>query len=346
MGPDSAPPVLGLDIGGTKLAVGVVTCVGEVHGLQVQPTDPVSGPDAVLERLFAMGRQALEIADVGPVAAVGISCGGPLDAARGVLLGPPHLPGWIDVAVTERARNAFGVPTTLANDATAAALAEYWYGAGRGTSSMLYLTLSTGVGGGAVLDGRLYRGAYGNGAEFGHIQVRSDGRRCSCGRRGCVEAYASGTNIARRAREAVTLQASGTTAHEPASSLHSLAAVTAADVAAAARAGDRLAGRVWAETVELLAVALVDLVNIFGPDAVVLGGGVTRSGALLLDPLRALVAAQAMAPAAHAARIDLTALGDVVGVVGAAAVAMSASPGLSEPSAASRSPSPESDLLR
>lgn len=345
MGPGSAPPVLGLDIGGTKLAVGVVTGVGEVHGLQVQPTDPASGPDAVLRRLFAMGHRALEIAGSGPVAGVGISCGGPLDAARGVLLGPLHLTGWIDVAVTERARAAFDVPATLANDATAAALAEYWYGAGRGTSSMVYLTLSTGVGGGAVLDGRLYRGAYGNGAEFGHIQVRPDGRRCSCGRRGCVEAYASGTNIALRAREALALQAAGTTGREPTSSLHSLARLTAADVAAAARAGDPLAARVWAETVELLGCALVDLVNIFGPEAVVLGGGVTRSGAMLLDPLRVLVAAEAMAPAAHSARIDLAALGDVVGVVGAAAVAMLGPHEVTEPSVGSRWPSFESDLL-
>ena len=322
MGPGSAPPVLGLDIGGTKLAVGVVTPLGEVHGLQVQPTDAASGPDAVLRRLFAMGHRALRAADLGRVAAVGVSCGGPLDAARGILLCPPHLPGWVDVAVAERTRAAFDVPATLTNDATAAALAEFRYGAGRGTTSMVYLTLSTGVGGGAVLDGRLYRGAHGNGAEFGHIQVRSGGRRCSCGREGCVEAYASGTSIALRAREAVALQVAGRAGREPASSLRPLACITAADVAAAARDGDPLARRVWTETVELLGSALVDLVNIFGPDAVVLGGGVTRAGALLLDPLRELVAAQAMAPAAHAARLDLAGLGDVVGVVGAAAVAM------------------------
>ena len=203
MGPSPVRPTLGLDIGGTKLAVGVVDGSGRVYGLQIRPTEASAGPDAVLERLFAMGHRAVDAAGLGPVAAVGISCGGPLDAARGVVLSPPHLTGWFDVAVVERARQAFAAPAVLENDGTAAALAEYRHGAGRGTSSIVYLTLSTGIGGGAVLGGRVYRGAWGNGTEFGHILVRSDGRSCSCGRLGCIEAYASGTSIAARALEAL-----------------------------------------------------------------------------------------------------------------------------------------------
>jgi glucokinase len=247
-----------------------------------------------------------------PIGAVGIACGGPLDAAAGILLDPPHLPGWHAVPIRALAEQAFGVPAALENDATAAALAEYRCGAGRGTATMLYLTVSTGIGGGAVVAGRLHLGAAGNAAEFGHVTVLRGGRRCSCGRRGCIEAYASGTSIAARTKEA--LAAGGESA------LSVLPEVTAADVSRAAAAGDPLARRIWDETVDLLGAAVTDLVNVFEPDLVVLGGGVTRAGAMLLEPVRALVAAEAMPPAAAAARVELAALGDHVGVVGAGLV--------------------------
>jgi glucokinase len=158
----------------------------------------------------------------------------------------------------------------------------------------------------------LHLGAAGNAAEFGHVTVLRGGRRCSCGRRGCIEAYASGTSIAARTKEA--LAAGGESA------LSVLPEVTAADVSRAAAAGDPLARRIWDETVDLLGAAVTDLVNVFEPDLVVLGGGVTRAGAMLLEPVRALVAAEAMPPAAAAARVELAALGDHVGVVGAGLV--------------------------
>ncbi|MEO3778711.1 ROK family protein [Micromonospora sp. B11E3] len=305
-------PVLALDIGGTKLAVAVVTAGGAAHGLVVEPTRREDGWQAVTRRLFDMGRRAVERAGLGPVRAVGIACGGPLHAPSGLLLCPPHLPGWLDVPIGPLAADAFGVPFALENDATVGAVAEYRFGAGRGTTTMLYLTVSTGVGGGAVVEGALYRGAAGNGGEFGHLTVHRGGRLCSCGRRGCVEAYASGTSIAQRAREALAQGAPST--------LAALPGLTAADVAAAAAAGDPLAVSVWAETVDLLGAAVVDLVNVFEPDMVVLGGGVTRSGAMLLDPVRDLVAREAMSPAARAARVVGAELGDLVCVVGAGVI--------------------------
>jgi glucokinase len=307
------PPVLGLDIGGTKLAAAVVTADGSAHGLVVAPTCRDEGWRAVLGRLFDMGRHAIAAAGLGAVQAVGIACGGPLDAESGVLLGPPHLPGWSHVLVGPLATAEFGVPAALQNDATAAAIAEYRFGAGRGTDTMVYLTVSTGIGGGAIINGSLHRGSAGNGGEFGHITVRRGGRLCSCGRRGCVEAYASGTSIASRASAALAGGAR--------SSLAGLKKVTAADVTTAAAAGDPLARVVWEETVELLGSAVTDLVNVLEPDLVVLGGGVTRSGAMLLEPVRQLVAREAMPPAAGAAEIVLAGLEDRVGVVGAGAVA-------------------------
>jgi glucokinase len=316
-------PVLALDIGGTKLAVAVVTADGAVHGLRIRPTRREEGPHAVIRRLFAMGHEAVAAAGLGPVGAVGVACGGPLDAPSGVLLAPPHLPGWVDIPIGPMAAEEFGVPFALENDATAAAVAEHRYGAGRGLRSLVYLTVSTGVGGGVILDGRLHRGAAGNGGELGHITACRGGRLCSCGRRGCIEAYASGSSIAARAAEALA---------EPVpdaerSVLAALPSVTAADVSTAAEAGDPLAVRLWGETVDLLGSAIADLVNVLEPELVVLGGGVTRSGALLLDPVRAIVAREAMPPAARAATVTLAALGDVVCVVGAGAVGLDLLPG-------------------
>jgi glucokinase len=306
--------VLSLDIGGTKLAVAVVTDDGVCHGLLVEPTHRDDGPDPVLARLFDMGTRAIDAAGLGPIAGVGISCGGPLRRRDGILTGPLHLPGWADIPIVAMAEKRFGVPAALENDATAAALGEYRYGRGRGASTMLYLTLSTGVGGGAVINGMLHRGAADNGGEFGHILVRSGGRRCLCGRLGCLEAYASGSSIAARARKAVA-------EHGSTSTLAGIEGIRAEHVSAAAAAGDPLAVELWTETIDLVGSALTDLVNVFEPDLVVLGGGVTRAGETLIGPVRRVVLRDAMPPAAAAVGLEIAELGDVVGVVGAAAVA-------------------------
>ena len=302
--------VLALDIGGTKLAAGVVTADGTVWGAQVTATRRAEGPEVIIRRLFDLGRAAMAVALAEGVAepgAIGISCGGPLDAEAGVLVSPLHLPGWIDVPIVAMARAEFGLPAALQNDATLAALAEHRHGAAQGERSMIYLTISTGIGGGAVVEDRLYRGAAGNGGEFGHITVVRGGRPCLCGRTGCLEAYASGTSIGLRADEAIATGRS-TVLTVPA---------TAEQVARAAAGGDELAIELWDETVSLLGQAVTDFVNILEPDVVVLGGGVTRSGARLLDPVRDIVLAGAMRPAASAVRVELAALGDLVCVVGA-----------------------------
>jgi glucokinase len=297
-------PVLGLDIGGTKLAAGVVDASGRIHSFAAEPSRAEEGPDPTLTRLFDLGRRAVDESGLAAaeITAVGIGCGGPLDTARGLLIAPPHLPGWRDVPVCELAAQAYERPVTLENDATAAAAGEHRWGAGAGARNMVYLTISTGVGGGVVIDGQLYRGSHGNGGELGHVTVDWYGRECrGCGRRGCLEAYVSGTSIAERAREA------------------GLDLETAEQVAAAARSGDAVAVRVWDETVEALACGLTSIVNLFEPQLVVVGGGVVRSGEQLLGPVRARVRADAMHPACEA-EIVASAFGDRVGVVGAAAI--------------------------
>ena len=287
-----------------------------MHSFSVAPSEPERGPDAELPRLFELGRRA--VADSGlewsEVGAVGIGCGGPLDAERGVLISPLHLPGWHDVPVTSTAQEAFGRPAVLENDATAAAAGEHRYGAGTGARNMVYLTISTGVGGGVVADGRLYRGA-GNGAELGHVTVDWRGRRCrGCGRLGCLEAYVSGTSIAERAREAILRSRNGS------SVLVRVGDPTAEDVSAAARAGDELAQAIWEETIAALACGLTSIVNVFEPELVVVGGGVSRAGEQLLAPVRSWVRENAIEPARRTVDIVASALGEQVGVVGAAAV--------------------------
>lgn len=307
--------ILALDIGGTKIAAGIVSPDGTCENFSVIPTLRENDPTITINRLLELGDRVYE--DHEDICAVGISCGGPLDANTGLLINPPHLPGWVNIPITQIVSDHFGLPSFLENDASAAALAEAWYGVAVGAQSVIYLTVSTGVGGGIVIDRHLYRGAAGNGGELGHITVRPGGRSCTCGRQGCLEAYCSGRNIARRARIArERALAKGVT-----SSLPNDDVLTAADVSRETIAGDQVASEVWYETTAILGQALTDLVNAFEPEVAVLGGGVTRAGALLLDPVRDIVTTTAMKPAAQAVRVELAGLGDEVGVVGAGAIA-------------------------
>jgi glucokinase len=311
------PLVLGLDVGGTKLAAGVVAADGTVLSHLRTASNVPDGPDRMIARHLELGRQAVRVAGVQweRISAVGIACGGPLDPDAGIIQSPLSLPGWDDIPLVRIVEDALDRPAVVDNDATACALAEYRFGAGRARESrhLVYLTISTGIGGGLVLDGLVYRGAAGNAGELGHLTVDYLGRQCACGRRGCLEAYASGTNIAVRAREAL---ATG----RP-SSLARLDRIRAEDVAAAARAGDPLATDIWDETTAILGSAVANILDVFNPDLVVLGGGVTRSGNQLLHPVREAGLRQAMPPARRAADIVLAALGDEVGVVSAACVA-------------------------
>lgn len=311
---EQPPVVLGLDIGGTKLAAGVIGMTGSVLATNVTPTDAQEGPQAVLNRLFELGRSTLTASGIaGPPQAIGIGCGGPLDRDRGILHNPPLLPGWDAIDIVHQAETALGASAFLDNDGTAAALAEYRHGAGRGTATMLYLTISTGVGGGAILNGQPYRGRSGNSCEFGHLVVQRGGIPCVCGRNGCLQAYVSGTSIAARTQAALAAGTASSLQYTP-------TAVTAADVVSAVQSGDQLARAIWTETTELLGSALTDLTNIFEPDRIILGGGVTRAGRLLLDPCTAIVARDT----ATSTDIALAGLGDLVGVIGAAQIAVEA----------------------
>jgi glucokinase len=324
---------LGLDIGGTKIAVGVVQLEGSsVQGggggyrilarRRVATAEFGDGP-MLLERLAALGEAACVEARVEPaaLAGIGVALPGPVDPRTHRLVAASTLPGLIGQPIieyfAERWNRGAAGWVQADNDANAAALGEALYGAGRGGRVVCYFTVSTGIGGGVVVDGRLFTGAAGLAGEFGHLKLRAQGPLCLCGDRGCLEALASGPAIARRAREALA---------EDSGLLRPLfdedpGLVTAERVADAARQGDSLAQRVWDEAMTDLGAGLATVTNLFNPDIVVIGGGVARSADLLLPRLRQIVAERAMPMIARAARIECAGLGDDVGIVGAAVLA-------------------------
>jgi glucokinase len=320
--PDDTRPLAGaIDLGGTKILSVVVNDQGEVLGQDVRPTEPEGGPDAVMGRM----RDSLvtALAGAGPgfrLSTAGVAAPGPIDFDAGVVVEAPNLHGWQDVPVSRRLGELLGVPIVIENDANAAAWGEFVLGAGRGVRHMIYLTISTGVGGGLVLDGRLYRGADGAAGELGHVPLVEDGPPCGCGAHGCLEVLASGTAIAREATDVLAAgRAAGLRRLVPAGG-----EVTAADVHRAAQEGDADARAIIEQAGRHLGAGLTAFVNIFNPDLIVIGGGAAKIGAMLLDPAVAVMQRRAMRLARERVRIVPAALGDLAGALGAAALARDA----------------------
>ena len=312
--------VLGIDIGGTTFTVGSVAEDGSrIVALREEPTRAGDGADAVLERIAAAARAVMdETTRMMPGAAwLGLGAGapGPLDAATGVVLLTPNL-GWVDYPLRDRLHAALDLPTVIDNDANCAVLGEWWRGAARGSRHVIGFTIGTGIGGGIIVNGELYHGASGVAGEIGHTTIEANGRRCACGNYGCLEAYASGSAIARRAIEAVEA-GEATSLVERAGGDRSQ--ITARTVYDAAHAGDELARDLVHETAQFLGAGIANLLNVFNPEVVVVCGGVTRAGDLLFTPLRREVARRAFKPAVQAVRIVAQEL-DAPGVYGAARV--------------------------
>ena len=322
--------VLGVDIGGTKLAVVLATREGQMVHKERLPTDADQGPAVGVARLIAMIRHTLsEMDDLGgpeAVAGIGVACGSPMDAERGIILGPPNLQTWNPVPIVDILEREFGLYACLENDANAGALAEWRFGAGRGKRSVVYMTMGTGIGGGLVLDGRLYRGANGNAGEVGHMRVVPEGGPlCGCGKRGCLEAYCSGPSIARRAREALShVQEPATSGDALLALAGSVEAVTAEQVFAAARQGDALALRLVDETARLLGVGLANIVQALNPEAIVLGTIATEQGDFFLDRVRRAVRAETWPQLFEVVEILPSPLGSRVGDYAAISVILQA----------------------
>ena len=308
----TAAYVLGVDVGGTKLATVLATRRGEiVHKVRL-PTEADKGPEFGVARVIAMIRQNLAETGIAPedVIGIGVACGSPMDAERGIILGPPNLQTWNPVPIKERLEAEFGLYTQLENDANAGALAEWLFGAGLGKRDVVYMTMGTGIGGGLILDGRLYRGANGNAGEVGHMRVVPEGGPlCGCGKRGCLEAFCSGPSIARRTQEAL--------AGVPGSTMVALAgsigAVTAAHLFAAARQGDALALRIVDETAHYMGVGLANIIQALNPEVIILGTIATAQGDFFLDRVRSVVRAEAWPQMSAVVEILPSPLGDRVG---------------------------------
>lgn len=302
--------ILGIDIGGTKCAAILGSEEGEVVAREAMPTQAEEGPDAILTRLVACAHRVLAAQNVtvSALQGIGISCGGPLDTKAGLVFDPPNLPGWHAVPVRARFEAAFpGVPVVLENDANATALAEWRYGAGRGTRNMLFLTLGTGIGGGLILDGRLYRGTNDLAGEVGHQTILLDGPLCGCGKRGCLEALASGPSVARQARERIA-QGTETTVLGRAGGRPE--DITARHIIEAAEDGDRFALELLAVVGRYLGVGLANLIQILNPERIVLGTLAVHAGQLLLAPVREAVETYAWRRASAVCEIVPAQLGD------------------------------------
>jgi glucokinase len=314
---------IGIDLGGTKIGTGLVDVHGKVLSSDYQPTQAAEGQDAVIRRMLhgvhrTIGQAGLSLDGV---ASVGIGAPGPLDIPQGLLTEPPNLPGWKNVPLRQIVKRQIGLPTYLENDANAAAIGEYLYGAGKGTRNMVYVTVSTGIGGGLILDGQIFHGASGGAGEIGHMTILPHGPHCGCGNRGCLEALASGTAIAREAQELVD-QGVPTLIAEIAD--QAPGGVTARHVVEAMARGDPCATDIVRQAMYYLGIGIANLVNLFNPEMVVIGGGLSNLRHELLDPVRRAVQIRAFPSAAERVTVALASLGAEVGIVGAAGAAIMA----------------------
>lgn len=313
--------IVGVDIGGTKVSVGVVPFEGgEPVALHTRPTEAHRGAKFVVDRVVNLIRRAMaevlerEGGDAESFAGIGIGAPGPLDRKSGTVIATPNL-GWRNFPLRDLVRNEIGLPATLDNDANAATYGEWWLGAGRGVDTLVGITLGTGIGGGIVLDGHLYHGASDAAAEIGHMTIDSTGRKCKCGNYGCLEAYASGPAIAARAIEGLEAGAESLLT----GMVGDLSEITAETVFEALVEGDAYATEVVQDTAKFLGAGVATIINVLNPEMVVVAGGVTRAGERLLVPLRAEIRRRAFRVAADACRIVSAQLRDSAGVIGAAA---------------------------
>ena len=314
--------IIGFDIGGTKLAGGVLDLDARLLERRERPTRAAEGVDVSLGQVYEMLAELAAAATArGSLAGIGICAPGPLNPETGFIFNPTNMLGWANIPLAEEVGRRFGVPCRVENDANGAGLAEAVFGAGRGFRRVFYATLSTGIGTGIVFDGQVYHGKNGAAGEGGHISIDyRSAARCNCGSIGCIEALASGSAIARRARVAVDAQRD--------SQILALAGapekVTAETVAQAAALGDRLAAQLIEETAEMLGAWLGSVISLLDPDIVILGGGVSKIGEPLFARLRDIAPRRTINPFAAQTPIVPAQLEKDVGIFGGAAVILGA----------------------
>lgn len=310
------PGAIAVDFGGTNIRAAYFAANEPPADVQRKvPTGASDGPDIVVRRLI----ETIEGVLPGDMRCprIGIGAPGPLDPRRGIILDAPNLPGWINIPLRQRMESHFGCPVALGNDGNLAALAEWRYGAGRGSENVLYLTWGTGIGGGVIADGHLLLGYRGLAAEVGHMQVDPQGDRCGCGQIGHLEAIAAGPAIARSARARIESGEPSTLATRP-----GVESIGGTDVGRAALAGDALALSVLETAARAIGRHLASLAHAFNPEIIVVGGGVSELGRIVLEPMESALREHVM----HRAYLDglrfaPAELGDEAGLIGALIIA-------------------------
>lgn len=309
--------VVGVDLGGTNLRAALVDASGALHERHRMATDAGAGVDAVVSRIAEAVRH-VAAGHEGEIEGVGIGAPGLVDPLHGIVRIPPNLPGWQEVPLAALVRKATGYPTRVGNDTNMVALAEWKCGAGRGARHMVCLTLGTGVGGGLVLDSRLYLGARGGAAEIGHMTVDPEGPPCKCGNRGCLERLIGAEGMVERARQVIDAGAGEGMLSEAGGDPRK---VTPEIIARAAGRGDGAARELLRESGEYLGIALASIVNLLDPEIIVIGGGISRAGELVLGPARATMRRRSMRLEGREIPVVPAALGDDAGVIGASFLA-------------------------
>ena len=315
--------IIGVDLGGTNIVVGAMSADGKHHhAMRSIPTSAELGAEGVADRIVGLIEGVIldtiqqTKAQRRDFIGVGIGAPGPLDRDKGIVIVAPNL-GWRNFPLRDRIGERLNLPATLDNDANCATVGEWWQGAARGATNVIGMTIGTGIGGGLILDGKLFHGSSDVAGEIAHTTIDLNGRHCKCGNYGCLEAYASGPAIATRAREVLVRE-------ETASLLPSLVdgrleAITAETVYRAAQKGDAVASEIVRDTARYLGAGIANLLNILNADVVVVAGGVTQAGDALFVPLRAEVRRRAFRPAVDATQIVPGTLPGTAGVVGAVA---------------------------
>lgn len=308
--------VIGVDLGGTKITTAISDLTGEIIEKTTLATGSALGEEVVLSRIFDSISMVLEASKINEqdVRAIGIGAPGPLDSEKGIIITTPNLP-FKNYNLVKPIEERFGIKTYLDNDANAAAIGEYTFGAGKGTKHMIYITVSTGVGGGAILNGRPYRGNTSNALEVGHMTIEPFSKyQCNCGKYGDVESLCSGTAIAKRAKEAV--EAGRET------SLKDIDTITSYEVHQAYLEGDKVAIEILDTALEYMGIAIANLIVNFDPEMIVIGGGVTKIGDLFFDKVKESAKKRSFDFMFNSTKIVPSKLGQESGVIGALALAM------------------------
>lgn len=315
----ATPLFVGLDVGGTSMKGGVVDNTGKPLGSVSLPTEAHRGQEFGLERMCETIRQAVAAThfSMKDIAAIGVATPGTMDIPGGLILDPPNLKPWRNVPVRDHIQKVFRLPTAFQNDANAAALGEFWAGAGKEANSFVFFTLGTGVGGGIVVGDIVIEGQHSHGGELGHMKIEmTNPRQCGCGQFGCLEAYASATSVVKRTMERLAEKGSKSPLKELSKKEGGL---TARDIFDSASSGDALAAKIVDETAFYLAIGCANVMHTIDPDMVVFGGGMIAAGPSFLEQIKTHVRKVALAVPAEKTIITYASLGSDAGYIGAAA---------------------------